>query len=167
MSSRSASDRCEYVLFRRHMFEKFVPTGHLPYGYDEILRCTSPRPIRTYILGYVVSVISECGKASIYFAHMARIVRSAMLQMRVTPEIKLATDHVLQRIGLNMTEAVELFFRRMIIDQRLPFDVAAVDNATYTQLLLDWQEETRTIALKREGHIQKTLKRSEVKRGGG
>lgn len=90
-----------------------------------------------------------------------------MLQMRVTPEIKLATDHVLQRIGLNMTEAIELFFRRMIIDQRLPFEVAAVDNATYTQLLLDWEEQSRTIALKREGRAKRSLKTRGAKRGGG
>lgn len=39
--------------------------------------------------------------------------------MRVAPEIKLASEHVLRRIGLNLTEATELFLRRMIIDQRI------------------------------------------------
>jgi addiction module RelB/DinJ family antitoxin len=86
---------------------------------------------------------------------MSRLVRSAIVQMRMTPEIKSATDHVLQRIGLNMTEAIELFFRRMIIDQRIPFDVIAVDNATYTQLLLDWEEQARTISMKRERGISR------------
>lgn len=87
---------------------------------------------------------------------MSRIIRSAMLQMRVSPEIKLATEHVLQRIGLNVTEATELFFRRMIIDQRIPFDVAAIDNATYTSLLLDWEDETRVIRMKRGKRSTKT-----------
>lgn len=71
---------------------------------------------------------------------MIRIVRSSMLQMRVSPEIKLASEHVLRRIGLNLTEATELFLRRMIIEQRIPFDVVALDNATFTQLVLDWEE---------------------------
>ena len=84
---------------------------------------------------------------------MTRIVRSAMLQMRVAPEIKYASEHVLRRIGLNLTEATELFLRRMIIDQRLPFDVAAFDNATYTRLVLDWEEESRTIAMKRDRRV--------------
>ena len=66
---------------------------------------------------------------------MSRVIRSAMLQMRVSPEIKLASEHVLRRIGLNLTEATELFMRRMIIDQRIPFEVIAVDNATYAQLV--------------------------------
>ena len=80
---------------------------------------------------------------------MSRIVRSAMLQMRVAPEIKFASEHVLRRVGLNLTEATELFLRRMIIDQRIPFEVAAFDNATFTQLVLDWEEESRTIASNR------------------
>ena len=80
---------------------------------------------------------------------MIRIVRSSMLQMRVSPEIKLASEHVLRRIGLNLTEATELFLRRMIIEQRIPFDVVALDNATFTQLVLDWEEESHMIAMKR------------------
>jgi addiction module RelB/DinJ family antitoxin len=80
---------------------------------------------------------------------MIRIVRSSMLQMRVSPEIKLASEHVLRRIGLNLTEATELFLRQMIIEQRIPFDVVALDNATFTQLFLDWEEESHTIAMKR------------------
>lgn len=76
-----------------------------------------------------------------------------MLQMRVAPEINYASEHVLRRIGLNLTEATELFLRRMIIDQRLPFDVAAFDNATYTRLVLDWEEESRTIAMKRDRRV--------------
>jgi addiction module RelB/DinJ family antitoxin len=95
-----------------------------------------------------------------YTRDMSRIVRSAMLQMRVTPEIKFATEHVLRRIGLNLTEATELFFRRMIIDQRLPFDVVALDNAAYTQLLLDWEEESRSIAMKHDRHLLGVASRS-------
>jgi addiction module RelB/DinJ family antitoxin len=87
-----------------------------------------------------------------------------MLQTRVTPEIKYASDHVLRRIGLNMTEAIELFLRRMVIDQRLPFDVAAFDNATYTQLVLDWQEESRTISMKRDHRPPQSRKLKPPKR---
>jgi hypothetical protein len=36
----------------------------------------------------------------------------------------------------------------MIMDQRIPFEVAAFDNATFTQLVLDWEDESRTIAKK-------------------
>jgi addiction module RelB/DinJ family antitoxin len=52
---------------------------------------------------------------------MSIVKRTAMLQIRVTPAIKRASEVILRRIGLNMAEAVELFLRRMIVDQKLPF----------------------------------------------
>jgi addiction module RelB/DinJ family antitoxin len=93
---------------------------------------------------------------------MSRIVRSAMLQMRVSPEIKLASEHVLRRIGLNLTEATELFLRRMIIDQRIPFEVIAVDNATYAQLISNWEEETHMMEIKRQSGSPKALSKARV-----
>jgi addiction module RelB/DinJ family antitoxin len=76
---------------------------------------------------------------------MVRIIRDSMLSMRVSPAIKLATENVLERLGLNITEATEMFFRRMIIDQRIPFEVAAIDPATYTKLLLEWEKTSREV----------------------
>lgn len=60
-----------------------------------------------------------------------------MLQIRVTPAIKQASEAILRRIGLNMTEAVELFLRRMIVDEKLPFEVVALDDATLIRILAD------------------------------
>jgi addiction module RelB/DinJ family antitoxin len=74
---------------------------------------------------------------------MRQVVRSAMLQMRVTPAIKMGSERVLRHLGLTMTEAVELFLRRMIVDQRIPFDVVALDAATLGQLEDEWCEEQR------------------------
>jgi addiction module RelB/DinJ family antitoxin len=106
--------------------------------------------------------IGMCGKRPIYSRDMSRIVRSAMLQMRVSPEIKLASEHVLRRIGLNLTEATELFLRRMIIDQRIPFEVIAVDNATYAQLVSDWEEEAHMMEVKRRSGSPKSLVKARV-----
>ena len=100
-----------------------------------------------------------------YTPHMSRIVRSAMLQMRVSPAIKLASEHVLRRIGLNLTEATELFLRRMIIDQRIPFEVVAFDNAAFTKLMLDWEKERRVLGFKRGRELRKGHQaRSRAKR---
>ena len=94
---------------------------------------------------------------------MSRIIRSAMLQMRVAPEIKLASEHVLRRIGLNLTEATELFLRRMIIDQRIPFDVVAFDNATFAQLVTDWEEEAHMLTVNRHRGSPKRSWRTKTK----
>jgi DNA-damage-inducible protein J len=74
--------------------------------------------------------------------------RSAIIQARVRPEIKLAGELVLRNIGLTMTEAMELFLRRLIVDQRMPFEVVAMDEATFSTVLDTWE------AKKREDSIQ-------------
>jgi len=60
--------------------------------------------------------------------------RSAMLQARVYPQIKIASEHILSRIGLTMSEAMELFLRRVIIDEKLPFEVVALEDATLERI---------------------------------
>ncbi len=58
---------------------------------------------------------------------MTATTRSATVQMRVTPAVKYASELVFHRIGMSMTEAMELFLRRVIVDQRIPFEVVALD----------------------------------------
>jgi addiction module RelB/DinJ family antitoxin len=41
--------------------------------------------------------------------------------------VKRASEEVLWRIGLTMSEAVELFLRRVIVDERIPFDLVALE----------------------------------------
>ena len=72
---------------------------------------------------------------------MVRTSRSAMLQMRVTPGVKHAAEEVLDRLGLSMTAAVEMFLHRMVIDQRIPFEIVAFDPATYKRLVEDWPKD--------------------------
>jgi addiction module RelB/DinJ family antitoxin len=57
------------------------------------------------------------------------LLKTATIQLRVTPRVKAASEGVLRAMGLTMSEAVELFLRRVVVDQRLPFDVIASDNA--------------------------------------
>ena len=121
-----------------------------PSGYDSNI---------VIVLDVQDAAIGGCGKRSIYSEHMSRIIRSAMLQMRVSPEIRLASENVLQRLGLNITEAMEMFLRRMVIDQRIPFEVIAIDPATYTQLLLDWQQASRITAKNRNRRTLRVSRR--------
>jgi addiction module RelB/DinJ family antitoxin len=68
------------------------------------------------------------------------MTRSAIIQARVRPEIKFAGEQVLRSIGLSMTEAMELFLRRVIVDQRLPFEVTALDEPALLSILSAWQK---------------------------
>jgi addiction module RelB/DinJ family antitoxin len=85
---------------------------------------------------------------------MSLITRTAMLQARVRPEIKFASEDVLRRIGLNLTEAMELFLCRMIIDQRLPFEVVAFDPDMLAAVNAAWQTEQQ--------HVKKVVKTDDT-----
>jgi DNA-damage-inducible protein J len=70
---------------------------------------------------------------------MTLMTRTAVLQARVRPEIKHASEQVLRSIGLSMTAAMELFLRRLIADQRLPFEVVALDEGTLATIIDSWE----------------------------
>jgi addiction module RelB/DinJ family antitoxin len=61
--------------------------------------------------------------------NMTAGTKSATIQVRVMPFVKTASEQILRRIGLTMSEAVELFLRRMMVDERIPFDVVALQNS--------------------------------------
>jgi addiction module RelB/DinJ family antitoxin len=60
---------------------------------------------------------------------MSLITRTATIQVRVVPVVKRASEEVLWRIGLTMSQAIELFLRRVIVDERIPFDLIALETA--------------------------------------
>ena len=74
---------------------------------------------------------------------MRLLTRSAIVQARVRPELKYASEQVLRRIGLSMTEAMELFLRRVIVDQTLPFEIAALDDATLVTIADAWKASSQ------------------------
>jgi len=74
--------------------------------------------------------------------------RSAIIQARVRPEIKLAGERVLRNIGLTMTEAMELFLRRLIVDQKMPFEVVAMNDVTFATVMDSWEATKREQSVK-------------------
>jgi len=60
-------------------------------------------------------------------SNMAHITRTATVQARVTPVIKQTSERILWRLGLSMSEAMELFLRRVILDERIPFEIVALN----------------------------------------
>jgi len=60
------------------------------------------------------------------------------------PEIKYAGEQVLRNIGLTMTQAMELFLRRTILDQRLPFEVVALNDELLTEMIAAWEAKKTT-----------------------
>ena len=76
---------------------------------------------------------------------MSLVTRTAILQARVSPEIKYASEKVLKRLGLNLTEVLEMFLRRMVIDQRIPFDVIALNDAQLAEIADEYERQLKTM----------------------
>lgn len=95
---------------------------------------------------------------------MSLVTRTAILQTRVCPEIKFASEHVLRRIGLNLTEAMELFLRRIIVDEKLPFEVIALNDARLMQITEAYEikigaEKALKTSQPSKGHRKTRIKR--------
>jgi len=84
---------------------------------------------------------------------MSLVTRSAILQARVSPEIKYASEKVLKGLGLNLTEVIEMFLRRMVHDQGIPFDVVALSDTQLAQITDEYE---------RQLHIGKTRRRTPM-----
>jgi addiction module RelB/DinJ family antitoxin len=74
---------------------------------------------------------------------MSLVTRTAILQARVSPEIKYASEKVLKGLGLNLTEVIEMFLRRMVLDQRIPFDVVALSDTQLAQIAAEYEHQLK------------------------
>jgi addiction module RelB/DinJ family antitoxin len=95
---------------------------------------------------------------------MSLVTRSAILQARVSPEIKYASEKVLRRLGLNMTEVLEMFLRRVVIDQRIPFDVVALSDTQLTQIADEYERQLRIVKTGRRTPMSGQPRRTRSKR---
>lgn len=57
-------------------------------------------------------------------------MKSAMIRARIEPELKNQAERLFEQLGLTMTDAIGLFFRRALSRQGLPFDVRLPNRTT-------------------------------------
>jgi DNA-damage-inducible protein J len=58
------------------------------------------------------------------------MAKTAMINARIEPKLKKEVEGILQRLGLNTTQAVSLFFRHVKNHRGLPFEVKLPNAAT-------------------------------------
>lgn len=71
--------------------------------------------------------------------------KTAMVRARVEPGLKEHAEHVFQRLGLNATQAITMFYRQVELRDGLPFDV--VVPAPATKRTLDASEAGRDLVV--------------------
>ncbi|MDR3423463.1 MAG: type II toxin-antitoxin system RelB/DinJ family antitoxin [Alphaproteobacteria bacterium] len=56
--------------------------------------------------------------------------KTEVIHARVTPDLKHSVQAVLRRVGLSTTDAVSLFFRQIVLNNGLPFEVRIPNKET-------------------------------------
>ena len=65
--------------------------------------------------------------------------KTAVISARIDPGLKHNVEQILDDLGLNMTQAITLFFKQVELQQGLPFDVKIPNEITLSAL-----EDART-----------------------
>lgn len=76
------------------------------------------------------------------------------IQVRIDPEIKKSTKKVLDEIGIDISSAVKIYFKQIIIHQGIPFKL-------FTDNGLTWQEEEKILQSSKEAKSGKKVKSVE------
>ena len=56
--------------------------------------------------------------------------KTAMVRARIEPELKEQAEQVFHRLGLNATQAINLFYRQVELHNGLPFDLVIPNDTT-------------------------------------
>lgn len=66
-----------------------------------------------------------------------RALKTEFVRARIDPKTKLEAEAVLGAVGLSLSEAFRLMIRRVVADQRLPFDPLVPSPETIAALRAD------------------------------
>jgi len=58
------------------------------------------------------------------------MAKTAMIRARTNPELKSEVEDIFKRLGLNTTEAINLFFSQVCLYKGLPFEVKIPNKTT-------------------------------------
>ncbi len=94
-------------------------------------------------LPYISTYISN-----LYFKMLTNL-KTTDVRSRIEPELKDRASSVLAECGLNLSDAIRLFLRQVVVQQGLPFEVRTPNAVTVAAM-----KEARTIGQARFGNAQ-------------
>jgi len=77
------------------------------------------------------------------------VSKTATVRARIDPRLKKGAEEVLEELGLSSTQAINLFFRQIMLRKGLPFDVV-IPNAT-TRRTFERTDAGKDIVVCRDG----------------
>lgn len=61
---------------------------------------------------------------------MVANAKSEFIRARIEPQLKHDAEEILEKLGLSQTEAIRIFYKQIIINKGLPFEVKIPDKTT-------------------------------------
>ena len=61
---------------------------------------------------------------------MVTNAKSEFIRARIEPQLKHDAEKILEQLGLNQTEAIRIFYKQIVINKGLPFEVKIPNNTT-------------------------------------
>jgi len=57
-------------------------------------------------------------------------IKTEKINARIEPDLKLEVEAILKKLGISTTEAVTMFFRQIVMNKGIPFDVRIPNRKT-------------------------------------
>ena len=83
-------------------------------------------------------------------------MKAAMVRARVDKDLKISVEHVLEKLGLSMSEAINLFMAQIKLKRGIPFEVK-LPNETTLKTFKDTDENRNLTRCKNSKDMFKTL----------
>jgi DNA-damage-inducible protein J len=58
------------------------------------------------------------------------MAKTAMIRARTEPELKEQVEEIFHSLGLNQTEAINMFYHQVVLNRGLPFDIKLPNEET-------------------------------------
>ncbi len=79
-----------------------------------------------------------------------------MVRARVDKEVKVSVEHILDRLGLSVSEAINLFMSQIILNRGIPFEVK-IPNKTTLKTFKDTDNNRNLVRCKNSKEMFKKL----------
>jgi|688.fasta_scaffold139235_3 DNA-damage-inducible protein J len=81
--------------------------------------------------------------------------KSVLIQSKIDPSLKTQSEDILEQLGLNMSRAIEVFLRQVVVQRGLPFKVVLTpaDNTASRLTKQDKKDILSAIARVKSGKV--------------
>lgn len=83
-------------------------------------------------------------------------MKAAIVRARVDKEVKVSVEHILERLGLSVSEAINLFMSQIILNKGIPFDIK-IPNKTTLKTFKDTDNDRKLVRCKNSKEMFKKL----------